>query len=129
MTLLGKRTAVITMLLGLLLLAAAPAAAYQATVRNTTNTEVTVEVFEVRFIGVFNSLGKKKIGAHNQATFNTNGAFCIYKYVGSVLEQGSSPEVPKFQTWEKRANDEGAQCGNDLMKVKQKPNGKFYFAR
>ena len=95
-----------------IILQSAPAlASYEAKVTNDTPYEAKVEVFEIRFIGVFNSLGEKLIAPGSVATFNTNMSFCLYRFVGTCKLPGH------LQTFEMLANPEGMQCGNSSVKV------------
>jgi hypothetical protein len=109
------------------MLAAAPAWAYTATVKNQTKHNVKVEVFEVRFIGVFNSVGSKMLGPGESAEFHTNGAFCIYRYEGWYVETDPSTWKTKSQHWEAKANPDGAMCTGQQVTVKKRDNGTFYF--
>ena len=107
-----------------IILQSAPAlASYEARVTNTTSYEVTVEVFEIRFLGVYESLGKKVISPGGVATFHTNLAFCLYEYVGAGMLPGQGPEVPRFQTFRMWSSLDGdPHCGDEQVKVIMKNN-------
>jgi len=112
------------------MLAAAPAWAYTATVKNDTKYTVKVEVFEIRFIGVYNQVGVGVFLTPGQtATFHTTGAFCLYRYEGWYDKgKGSSSSAPETQHWEKKANDDGmAACRSQKVTVKKRSNGTFHF--
>ena len=104
------------------MLAAAPAWAFVATVHNTTKETVTVEAFEIKSPEMIKSLGKKKLEPGWAFRFKPNSGFCIDHYEGWYSSRTSAS-----QHWTKRANSNGAHCGNQLVSVKRDKYGNFFF--
>lgn len=113
---------VIMVVTALTVFSAGAAWAYEFYFKNATQYDVKAEVFEIRFIGVFKSLGIKHVEPGQTVKFKTTGGFCFFNMTAKVaIPEGGG--AYRFRTIKHRFNDEGMACEKLAYKIAGKVGG------